>query len=129
MTGTIFAIRERQVCIILKNAVGDECHIYSVYCIAFVGANSFAPNFLFVRMNSHLRPLQLRFLGLMQSKRSATTRRFSAQGVAVDIKAAGVANLPVPKLGCIAVVVTNIDHTTVCITLNSPGTLTTLLTS
>ena len=47
----------------LNNAVGAECHMHTRYCIALVGANSFAHNLLFVRMNSHLHTTQLRFLG------------------------------------------------------------------
>ena len=48
-------------CIILKNAVGDEHPVYSMHCVVSVGANLFAHNLLFVRMNSHLHPPQLRF--------------------------------------------------------------------
>ena len=38
-------------------------------CVAFVGANSFAPSLLLMRMNSHLQIRQLRFLGLFRSQR------------------------------------------------------------
>jgi hypothetical protein len=48
---------------ILKIAIDGECHIVSMRCAAFVGANSFAHNTLFGRINSPLPPRQLRFLG------------------------------------------------------------------
>lgn len=47
----------------LKNAVDDENFVNSIHCAASVGANLFAHNTLFGRMNSPLRAFQLRFLG------------------------------------------------------------------
>ena len=44
-----------------KNIVDNESYIYSRRCIVFVGANSFARQGGYVRMNSHLRAPQLRF--------------------------------------------------------------------
>jgi len=49
----------------LKTAVDEEPSDISMDYMVLVGANSFAHNLLSVRMNSHLRPRQLRFLGLL----------------------------------------------------------------
>src|SRR3989338_759767 len=45
-----------------KTAVDNKRHVHSWRCAAFVGANSFAHNLLFVRMNSHPHTTHLRFL-------------------------------------------------------------------
>jgi hypothetical protein len=57
----------------LKTAIDDENPATPLCCVAFVGANSFAHNSMFVRtpkgcknlceVNSHLQTPQLRFLG------------------------------------------------------------------
>ena len=48
---------------ILETSVSKESSDVSIAYAAFVGANLFAHNRLFVRINSHLHPAQLRFLG------------------------------------------------------------------
>jgi len=47
--------------LILKTVVGEEHSDISMTYTALVGANSFALNLLFVRINSHLQTRQLRF--------------------------------------------------------------------
>src|SRR3972149_7049272 len=42
--------------LILKNAVSGKCHFTSTHWATLVGANSFARNLLFGRMNSPLPP-------------------------------------------------------------------------
>jgi hypothetical protein len=48
---------------IQNTAVGIECCEISIGCVTYVGANLFARKWLIMRINSHLRPGQLRFPG------------------------------------------------------------------
>ena len=62
MTG-LRSNKRHRCSLILKTAVNEEHSNISTDYAVLVGANLFARNLLFVRMNSHLQARQLRFLG------------------------------------------------------------------